>query len=114
MTDRLHRKPQPPLGVPRFAAGRRAWLLTLFAALDGVACVAVTIFAHGDARVAWGAASVVLLTTAAYCALATLAETRDPPPLDIEAPPPATPLPQSPVTLVHNPDVPPNNRWRGP
>jgi hypothetical protein len=98
----------------RFTSPRRAWALTLAAATGGTACLVVAIFAHGDARIAWIAVSAVLLITAAYCAVGTSLETHGTRPLDPDEPPPVTPLPQSPVTLIHNPDVPPNNRWRGP
>jgi hypothetical protein len=73
------------------------------------ACLAVAL---GDsARIGFGAAALVFLVTAAYAAGTVWLETREFPPLDIEAPPPTLPpLPQSPVTEIYDPPSPPNNR----
>jgi hypothetical protein len=107
-TSQIYTEPTP-LAVRR-ARARRGRALVLVVAAAGVVAACLAVVLGGSCRIALAAAALVLLVTAAYCAGAVWFETREYPPLDIEAPPPMAPLPQSPVTEIYDPPPPPNNR----
>jgi hypothetical protein len=104
----------PESGLAAASAGRktwsrRAWVLTLLAAVAGIASGIVAIVLDGAPRASFAAASIVCLATMAYCAATVWLETSHNPPIDLEAPLPEPPVPQSQVTLVYDPSKPPNN-----
>lgn len=86
----------------------RARMLVLVLSVVGVLCGIVTLVAEGHVRTGFGAATLVLLITAAYCAFAAWFESLDGANSDIDAPPPAVALPQSPVTQIYDPPLPPS------
>jgi hypothetical protein len=61
-------------------------------------------FADGDARVALIGVGLLCAIAAAYCMLDVLLFTRSNDLLDVGETPSFTPLPPSPVTLVHDPN----------
>jgi hypothetical protein len=85
------------------ASWRHAWLLTALAAVAGIVLGIAAIAFEGASRASLAAASLVCLVTAAYCLATVLLETSDNPPIDLEAPPPEPPVPQSPVALIYDP-----------
>lgn len=92
---------------PRVARSRRGQLLALVPTVAGVAAAVIAVVADGTARMGFGAAAFVLLVTGAYSYASAWVETgnRGLVSLDDSAPEPQ--LPQSPVTLIHDPDRPP-------
>ena|SRR5688572_20274208 len=83
--------------------------LTFLAAAASIVCGAIAIVGEGSWRLAFGAAAIVLAATAAFCASAAWFDSFGAPDVDFEAPPPEPAVPQSEVTLIHDPGVPPNN-----
>ena len=81
--------------------------LILVIAIASIGSAAAAILLEGAGRIVFGAAAVVFLFTAVYSAAEMWFETRKGKPLDIEAPPPITPLPESPVTEIYDPRSPP-------
>jgi hypothetical protein len=92
----------------RLVPNRRARKLVLVLAVLGLLCAAVALFVGGALRSGFGGAAVVLLLTAGYCAV--MAWYQEPPGFvtDIHEPAPPVALPQSPVTEIYDPLVPPN------
>jgi hypothetical protein len=88
------------------ASSRRAWLLTALAAVAGIVFAIAAIAFEGAPWAPLVAASLVCLVTAVYCLATVLLETSDDPPIDLEAPPPEPPVPQSPVALIYDPRTP--------
>ena len=77
--------------------------------IAGFLCGIVALVAEGEARTGFGAASLVLLLTAVFCVSAAWFESPSGEATDIDAPPPVVSLPQSPVTQIYDPPVPPGN-----
>ena len=90
---------------------RKAWpprarLLTLLAAVVGIASGIIAIVLDGTLRTSFAAASIVCLAAATYCITTVWLDTSYGPPVDLEAPTPEPPVSQSYVTLVHDPGQP--------
>jgi hypothetical protein len=87
----------------------RAWILTLSAALAGIAAGIVAVVLEGTLRAAFAGAAIVFISTAFFCAGVTSLESSSGPGFDLDEPPPIPPVPQSQVTLVYNPREAPDN-----
>ena len=87
----------------------RAWRLSLLAAAAGTAAAGLAIIWDGAPRALLAGAAVVLLITAFFCFGVTSLESHSGPAFDPDEPRPEPPVPQSQVTLVHNPQAMPNN-----
>jgi hypothetical protein len=86
----------------------RARKLVLILAVIGLLCGVVALIAGAQVRTGFAAAALIVLLTAVYCASAAWFEAPTNEISDIDAPPPHVPLPQSPVTQIYDPPVPPN------
>jgi hypothetical protein len=87
----------------------RAWRLSFLAAAAGVVAAGVAIAWDGLPRTLFAGAAVVLLITAFFCFGVTSLESHSGPAFDPDEPRAEPPVPQSQVTLVHNPQETPNN-----
>jgi hypothetical protein len=84
---------------------------TLVATVVGIgAGIGAGLF-DGPVRTVLGAIALVLLFTVVYCAASEWLERRGGKFVDIDAPPPETPLPESPVTEIYDP---PSSRSASP
>ena len=95
----------------RMPGARRRRMLALAMLTACLVAASFAVVLNGSARTALGAAAFVFLITAAHCAGSMGLGPRKPPPVDIEAPPPVTPLPQSPVTEIYDPVRPADNQF---
>ena len=86
-------------------------MLTLVAGLAGIALGVAAVIVDGSLRAPLAAASIVCVVTAAFCVVTVLFDASNSPPVDLEAPPPELPIPESPVALVHDSGKPPNNSF---
>lgn len=103
MTSDTHEVRPAAMGVAPSRWSRRTWLLTSLAAVAGIVQGIAAIALGGASRAPLAAASLVCLMTAAYCLATVLLETSDNMPIDLDAPPPEPPVPQSPVALIYDP-----------
>jgi len=87
----------------------RAWRLSLLAAAAGIAAAGLAFFWDGAPRALFAGAAAVLLITAFFCFGVTSLESHSGPAIDPDEPRTEPPVPQSQVTLVHNPREMPNN-----
>src|SRR5690349_25159827 len=86
----------------------RGWKFVLVAFSGAVACGLAAFILDEQPRAVFAGLTVLLIAVAAYCALDILLETRSFDPVEPGEGPSHTPLPQSPITLVHDPGSPPN------
>ena len=77
--------------------------LTVVIAAVGISAAIAAVMLDGPVRTALGATAVVLLFTLIHCAISDWLERPRDQLIDIDAPPPETPLPESPVTQVYDP-----------
>ena len=90
---------------------KRAWLLVAVATVACVVLAIVAVILTGTHRLMFGGASLVFLVLAITSAGIVATETSSKPRFDLEAPEPPAPLPQSPVTLIHDPGEPHNSSF---
>jgi len=103
MADSSHSHAQSRGAEPNARARRLVVVLSAVGFLCGI----VALIAEGGNRTGFGAAALVLLITASYCVFAPWFESPADDICDMDEPPPAVPLPQSPVTQIYDP--PPDN-----
>ena len=87
-------------------AARIRWLVVALA-ITAVACALIAFLADGDARVVFGGVALVFAIAAVLSTVAISTSGLNEPQFDLDAPPPVTPLPQSPVSETYEPGVPP-------
>jgi len=130
MHRRARRSAQPLGGYPQEASGimghdhqtkgptgtsatgnarrHRGWRFVVVAFGSGVACAFAALILRDEPRAIAAGLSLLAVAVAAYCSLDILLLTRSFEPIEPGEGPDYAPLPQSPVTLVHDPDAPPN------
>jgi hypothetical protein len=89
----------------------RGWRFVLVPMLAGAACALGAYLFDGEVKVILAGLSLILITVAVYSGMDVLLWTRSVEPIESGEAPPITPLPQSPVTLVHDPGSPPNKSF---
>jgi hypothetical protein len=100
-----HQKPTRARAQPGTARVR--WLVVSLA-LAALSCALIAILTDDDARAVFGGMALVFALAAIWSGIEIATAAPSEPSFDLEAPPPATPLPQSPVTQTYEPKVPPN------
>jgi hypothetical protein len=90
----------------------RAWRLSLLAAIAGISAAGVAIILDGTPRAVLAGAAIVLVATAFFCLGTTSLHAHSGPPFDPDEPREEPPVPQSQVTLVHDPKEKPNKAFQ--
>jgi uncharacterized RDD family membrane protein YckC len=75
----------------------------LLAAIAGITAAGVAIILDGAPSAALAGAAIILIATAFFCLGTTSVEAHSGPPFDPDEPREEPPVPQSQVTLVHDP-----------
>jgi hypothetical protein len=96
-----------PQSTPQPGARRVRWLVATLA-LAAVACALIAVIAGGSGRALFGGAALVLAVAAIWSGIEMATFKPSDPQFDLEGPPPATALPQSPVTQTYDPAVSPD------
>jgi hypothetical protein len=81
----------------------RAKYLVVAGLLLGLCCGALALLTGGPTRIQWAAAAFVFVAASGYGAFELWLQNSGTSPLELEAPAEVTPLPQSPVTQLHDP-----------
>jgi hypothetical protein len=90
----------------------RAWRLSMLAAFAGIAAAGLAVIVDGTSRAVFASAAIILLITAFFCVGVTSLESHSGPPFDPDEPPAEPPVPQSQVTLIHDPKEAPNKAFQ--
>lgn len=86
----------------------RGWRLILFAALAGGIAGIAALLSSSEPRAILAGLSLILFAVAGYCSVDMLLYSRSIDPVEPGEGPAYTPLPQSPVTHIHDPGSPPD------